>query len=175
MKDEVTNFLWNVHGYHCNFITHADTKAAVVFAWSTGILTWHCQHAKIGSLFTIASRELSWFHSLMMLLGFVLPVLSGFVSALVISPMRNIEYPTRMKKETDGNELIYWGSIRLRTKEEYIAETGASSRLERATASHIHNLAEIANRKYLNFAIAFWLAVGGTSFVFVNYAIRVNA
>lgn len=174
MKDEATNFLWNVHGYHCNFIMHADTKAAVVFAWSTGILTWHCQHAKIACLLSHDFWQNERFAYSVMLLGFALPILSGFVSAHVICPILKIEFPTRMKKETDGNDLIYWGSIRLRSKERYIEETGASTRLDRVTASHIHTLAEIANRKYSKFAIAFWLGVCGTLFVFLNYAIRVD-
>jgi hypothetical protein len=165
MTDRTEDFLWKVHSYTNDYIRFADTKAAVVIAWASalvsGLYGLKAHHFLAPAKFDTADPAL-W------------PTLQGGLAAtaflflgLAFVMAMAVVMPRLWTKKTTG--FIFWEDIL-----GHVSGTALLNDLERSQetkkhlADHLFQIAQISRRKYrrLRWAIGFSL-VGGVAAAFL--------
>jgi hypothetical protein len=150
------DFAWKTHEYISNYIRFADTKAAFVVAWATGLL---------GVLYSANAHRIFTF-------GFdfsraaLLPTLSavGFTALLLafIAAAWSM-IPRLPTKQRSG--LVFWNSILVHPNGDLYARDLARHD-DKALSEHlciqIHAVAGVARKKYFCVAVSMWLAFLGS-------------
>ncbi len=151
------DFAWKTHEYINNYIRFADTKAALIIAWSSAILgtlyVGRLHEAVMQSHFTF--KGISWATTLATL-AFPLLGVSFLAAAWSIIP----RLPT---KQLSG--LVFWESILVHASGDlYANELGRNdtNQLTRHLCLQIHTVAAVARKKYLCITLSMWIALSGT-------------
>jgi len=159
MEDK-NSFLWNVHSYMNEYIRFADTKAGVVTAWSTALLsvlvaTRAFNHFLDGKLWCVTG----W----IALLSFALLAGAFGTAVFVIAPDLRVG-----GKEKRTRDLIFWKSVReFKNADEYRQAVESETDPIRPLASHVYSLADVAKRKFRCVDLSILLAAVGTLFAIV--------
>ena len=167
MSEESRDFIWRVHDYTCSFIQFADTKAGVIFAWSSGLLAWLFSSYDLANVFTTAQWLQDWVEAISMLVTAVALVVAAFFSVMVIAPIMAMELPRSPCEKNDSEGLVYWRSVRRYSADEYVIAVNAESPMEKEAAMHTYVLAGVADRKYKKLFYAVWWSVAGTALTLV--------
>ncbi len=158
-KSEQDEFLWHVHGHQTTFIQFADAKAGLVIAWNGAQLAYLLNTGAIQVLIAEFSKGRFWSISFVLTLAALIFLVAGMcLSFLVLMP--NLFQRRKSKRNDPTSELIFWESIDKLECEEYRRRVLATDDYLGQVASHIHELAGIANSKYKRLKRAFY-----TSFV----------
>ncbi|MFK7735173.1 MAG: Pycsar system effector family protein [Pirellulaceae bacterium] len=162
MSNETNDFIWQVHSYTCSFIQFADRKAAILFAWCSGLIAWLFSQHEASKLLTIERWAVDWISALVLSVAVVLLSLSAFFAIRSIKPIKARNIPTKLESPENPDELVYWRSIRALPPDRFIDAINARSFLEKSAARHLYELAGIADIKFRRIAVSSWLAVPGT-------------
>lgn len=155
-------FIWNVHSYTNEYIRFADAKAGVVIAWVSAVIAALIS-TKAHYYFVKATLAFPGFGFRETALGVCsltafLALATSFV--LAVWTIR----PRLHSSQVRG--YIFWENIRrYKQKKDYWDELGAcdSAGLERTTAEHVWDLAEVCSRKYFWLNLAIYFASVGSS------------
>jgi hypothetical protein len=146
-NDERDSFLWNVHSYTREHIRFADTKAAVVTAWSSGLLgvllTAKLHHYFTQSRFTLADAEFAT--SCFGITSFV--AFACLTGAFVLAIWATA--PRLWTSHQKG--FLFWESILAhRTSKEFWSRFSEQrgQELTRHTTEHLFDLARVCTAKY---------------------------
>jgi hypothetical protein len=150
------DFAWKTHEYINNYIRFADTKAAFVVAWTSGLLAVlygaNAHHIFVFGLdFSTAAVAPT-----LSLAAFLLLPAAFLIAVWSMIP----RLPT-----TQRSGLVFWESILVHTNGELYARDLAR-RDEDSLSQHlcvqIHTVAGVAKTKYLYVSISMWLAFFGS-------------
>lgn len=171
MSTETNDFIWRVHGYTCSFVQFADRKAAIFFAWSSGLLAWLFTKYESSQLLTVARWSVDWVSAIFLAIAVVLLAMSAYFAIRCVMPIRARDIPPKTEAPENPDELVYWRSIRALPPERFLDAINASSFLEKSAARHLYELAGVADIKFKRIAMSFWLAVPGTLATLIAMAI----
>ncbi|MCC7336732.1 MAG: hypothetical protein IT422_16700 [Pirellulaceae bacterium] len=171
MSTETNDFIWQVHAYTCSFIQFADRKAAIFFAWSSGLLAWLFTRYDASRLLTINRWSTDWLSAIFLAIAVLLLSLSAYFAIRCVMPIQARNIPPKTEAPENPDELVYWKSIRALPPERFLDAINASSFLEKSAARHLYELAGIADFKFKRIAISFWLVVPGTLATLIAMAI----
>lgn len=155
MSNTHQDFLWKVHDYISRNIKFADTKAALSFAFSSGILSWiTSKHHRYAD-----PQRFGGFTTFLLWTGvaFLLAGIFVFVWALI---------PRLWGKTHKG--LIFWEQVALfENGEAYEAAIAKTSErgFDNALADHVHIMARLASRKFALIGNGVALAAAGALLV----------
>lgn len=145
-------------GYVTGYIQLADTKAAWVFAVSSGLIAYMFGSSNIQG--TVQFQRWDWLIVLVCVTA-VLLILTAVFSFLVISP--------RLARSSDG--IVFFGSVASRASpDEFVREVAGMGEPEliEARLRHGYDISKICARKYRLLTMAFRtgiLALVGIAFV----------
>ncbi len=152
MSQPHRDFLWKVHDYVSNNTRFADTKAALAFAFSSGLLSWiTAHHARFAD-----AAAFGFFSTLLLWAGVTCLLSSTLLFAWALIP--------RLWARTQKG-LIFWEQVALYDSgEAYNAALSKTDEkgLEQALADHIHIMARLASRKFSLIGVGVTLAALGT-------------
>ena len=171
MSTETNDFVWRVHGYTCSFIQFADRKAAIFFAWSSGLIAWLFTQYDASKLLTVERWSTDWVSAFFLAIAVVLLALSAYFAVQSVKPIGARNVTPKMEAPENPDELVYWKSIRALPPERFLEAVNADTFLEKSAARHLYELAGIADIKFKRIAISFWLAVPGTIVTLIAMAI----
>lgn len=147
-EQRASSFLWNVHQYLNQYIQFADTKAAVCFATTSGILIWLL--TKANELSQLASK--STFTAWLLYIGIAVLIISCIFAISVFLP-----------RLWSGSKrgFIYWGEIAaFKNSEEYLAALHSKNFvLNDSIGAHVYILSAVVKAKYRDVTVAMVLAV----------------
>ncbi len=149
------DFMWKVHDYVSNNIRFADTKAALSFAFSSGLLSWiTSQHNRFAD-----PKAFGVFPTILLWTGVACLLASILLFAWSLIP----RLWARTKKG-----LIFWEQVALYDNGnayESALEKAGEPGLDAALAEHIHIMARLASRKFALIGTGVMLAAAGTALV----------
>jgi hypothetical protein len=165
MSDPTEEFLWKVHGYTSEFIRFADTKAALVVAWSSTL---------ISGLFGLKAHRLLSPHRFTTDAIDVCTTVGGVAAAVAFSSLvvafliaMTIIMPRLWTKRKIG--LIFWENIQgYKSAEQFLAALAQEQGFVNAIADHVFMVSAVCQRKYRRLKLAIGLSlVGGLAGVVV--------
>jgi hypothetical protein len=150
------DFAWKTHEYINNYIRFADTKAAFVVAWATGLL---------GVLYAANAHRLFTF-GFNFSLAAVVPTLSA--AAFVLLPLAFLSaawsmIPRLPTKQRSG--LVFWESILVHPSGDLYGRDLArhdENVLTKHLCVQIYAVAGVARKKYLWVTVSMWFAFLGS-------------
>jgi hypothetical protein len=148
---------WKTHEYIHNYIRFADTKAALIIAWCSTVVSAlyvaGLHHGLASLRLTLTNSSFSMTAAA---LAIVLLVLSLAAAAAVVVP----RLPTEQRAG-----LIFWESIRVHANGDLFANNFArhnEAQLAHHMCVQLYTIAGIAQKKYGWVLLSLWLAVPGS-------------
>jgi hypothetical protein len=167
MMDDKQEFLWNVHSYTNEYIRFADTKAAVVVAWSSAIIGALASQSVQNRFLDIQLRSADWLNAGTALLAFILTAAGFLISLYVVFPRL-----TKGGKPHD-TDLVFWEHVRaFDSAAAYSHAIEQQKDLSLCLSRHVYVIAEIARKKYWWLRVAICSTAIGTFLSLVELSFK---
>jgi hypothetical protein len=156
------NIIWPLRNYVRNYISLADTKAAWVFAISSGVLAYLLADDKVQRVILSPAWEASF---ILALSTVILRGLSAMFSFRVVTP--RLSSPS-------GEGIVFFGAVAQHpSASSYVTAVGSRSPrdITEARLKHCFDVSKVCAEKYDSLKKAIWLglpAVGGALAVLLS-------